>query len=116
MNFLQYLRGHPKDFEAWANITLDPSWTYEGVLPYYQAMEDFRGEFGSGNYLVLKTSVSRETLNHAHVIEDVHGHGGPLTVQPPPYTGMAEYFIKAGEEKGYQRKDLNGYFDEGKSV
>jgi len=45
--------------------------------------------------------------------EDMHGHGGEVTVQPPPFLGMAEYFIKAGEEKGIKRTDLNSRFDEG---
>ncbi|OXA57470.1 Glucose dehydrogenase [FAD, quinone] [Folsomia candida] len=48
--------------------------------------------------------------------EDVHGHGGEVTVQPPPFVGMAEHFIKAGEEQGFKRRDLNGRSGEGFSV
>jgi hypothetical protein len=47
--------------------------------------------------------------------EDIHGKGGEVNVQIPPYIGMAEYFLKAGEEKGFKRRDLNGRFDEGSS-
>lgn len=46
--------------------------------------------------------------------EDIHGHGGDVTVQPPPFVGMVEYFIRAGEELGYPRRDLNGRSGEGK--
>jgi choline dehydrogenase len=38
-----YFRGSPKDFDAWANITKDPSWKYENVLPYLKKSEDYHG-------------------------------------------------------------------------
>ncbi len=42
---MQYLRGHEKDFEAWANLTGDSSWNYDNVLPHFKAIEDFHGEY-----------------------------------------------------------------------
>lgn len=42
-----------------------------------------------------------------------HGHGGEMRVSLPPYLGMGEYFVKAGEEMGYPRTDLNAHYSEG---
>lgn len=36
-----HLRGHKKDFDNWANVTGDPSWSWEGVLPYFKSYEDY---------------------------------------------------------------------------
>lgn len=36
-----------------------------------------------------------------------------MRVSLPPYLGMSEYFIQAGQELGYPRTDLNAKFDEG---
>ena len=40
-----YLRGNPLDYDAWANITKDPTWKYENVLPYFKRHIDYNGEF-----------------------------------------------------------------------
>ncbi|CAG7818306.1 unnamed protein product [Allacma fusca] len=91
-NFLIYLRGHPKDFDVWANITGDPSWSYDGVLPHFKSIESYEGEFDNDEY---------------------HGHSGNMRISTPPYLGMAEMFIEAGQELGYPRADLNGRFETG---
>jgi len=36
-----HLRGNPKDYDGWANITEDPGWSYQGVLPYFKKYEKF---------------------------------------------------------------------------
>ncbi len=36
-----------------------------------------------------------------------------MRVSLPPYLGMGEYFVKAGEELGYPRTDLNAHYNEG---
>jgi len=45
--------------------------------------------------------------------EEIHGRSGDVRVQIPPFAGMEDYFVKAGEEKGFPKSDLNGYFNEG---
>lgn len=34
-----YVRGSPKDFDNWAEITNDSSWSYDKVLPYFTKSE-----------------------------------------------------------------------------
>ena len=40
-----YSRGSPLDYDNWANITGDPTWKYENVLPFFKKSLDYRGEF-----------------------------------------------------------------------
>ncbi len=40
-----YMRGHPNDYENWANITGDPEWNYENVLPFFKkSIANYKGK------------------------------------------------------------------------
>lgn len=43
INLMIHLRGHKHDFDRWANVTNDTSWSHEGVVPFFKAHEDYRG-------------------------------------------------------------------------
>jgi len=43
-----YIRGHPADFNRWAEYTEDERWSYENVLNFFKKSEDFKGEWNSG--------------------------------------------------------------------
>lgn len=45
LNYMLYVRGHPLDYEYWANITGDPEWKYENVLPQFKKSLDYNGAF-----------------------------------------------------------------------
>ncbi|CAG7718407.1 unnamed protein product [Allacma fusca] len=92
LNFLIHLRGSPADFDNWGNITGDPSWNYQNLLPYFKKSEDYRGEWKNSK---------------------THGTGGPIRIEVPSYHPLADYFVKAGAELGYPKTDLNGYYTEG---
>jgi len=42
-NDLVHSRGSPQDYDNWAAITGDPSWSYANVLKYFKMTEDFIG-------------------------------------------------------------------------
>jgi choline dehydrogenase len=45
-----YLRGHPNDYDNWANITGDPGWKYDNVLPFFKkSVAEYRGSFKSNS-------------------------------------------------------------------
>lgn len=46
-------------------------------------------------------------------IAKYHSHGGPLGVSLTPYIGLGEEWIKAGEEIGFKRTDLQAEYTEG---
>lgn len=60
LHAMGYMRGHPRDFDAWAEATDDARWSWEGLLPAFQAIED-----------------------HPLGGDGVHGRGGPMPVYMP---------------------------------
>lgn len=54
VNSMIHNRGSPKDFDNWANILNDDSFSYMNVLKYFRKMETFVGERfgpeGDGNF------------------------------------------------------------------
>ena len=67
INAMIYIRGAAADYDEWAQLTGDPSWSYEHVLPLFRRMED-----------------------NARGADRFHGVGGPLRVEdlrsPHPWT------------------------------
>jgi len=45
-----YNRGHPLDFDAWAELTNDSSWKYENILQYFKKSENFIGRGPASNF------------------------------------------------------------------
>ncbi|CAL8094312.1 unnamed protein product [Orchesella dallaii] len=91
LNLMIHLRGHKKDFDYWANITGDPEWSWEGVLPHFKSYEDY------------------EVLGD----NENHGYRGELRIERPDYIGLAPEFVRAAEELGYPNVDLNAPYTEG---
>ena len=58
INAMLYLRGQARDYDAWARITGDDTWSWKNVLPVFRASED----------------------HHAGATEH-HGEGGPWRVE-----------------------------------
>jgi len=54
LNFMVYMRGHPKDFDHWANLTGDKGWEYKNLIPYWKKMEDYHGNYPNGKLLSQK--------------------------------------------------------------
>lgn len=97
INYMAYVRGHPGDFDAWAEGGAT-GWGYDDVLPYFCKSEDLAPS------------------NEITVDQDAHGTGGPLgvSVRAPALDG-AKAFVAACEAAGIPRGDYNGR-DRGGSV
>ncbi|MEK9970724.1 MAG: GMC family oxidoreductase N-terminal domain-containing protein [Ferrovibrio sp.] len=88
MNAMIYMRGHPSDYDDWANQYGAAGWSWRDVLPYFKRAE------------------SNETQADA----DLHGHDGPLNVadlvSPHP---VSETFLQACDTLQIPRNaDFNG--------
>ncbi|ODM89499.1 Glucose dehydrogenase [FAD, quinone] [Orchesella cincta] len=94
INLMIHLRGHKHDFDNWANLTGDPEWSWEGVLPYFKSYEDYQ-DLGD---------------------EVNHGYKGELRIERPDYIGLAPEFVRGAEELGYPNVDLNAPYSEGFDV
>lgn len=95
LNGMQYTRGSRFDYDGWAADGCD-GWSYKDVLPYFLKSEDILIED-------LKSS-------------PYHSSGGPLAVSYSPPTGLANFYLNAGKELGYDVSDYNGKEQEGFSI
>jgi len=94
INYMLYVRGNRRDYDQWAEMG-NYGWSYDDVLPYFIKSEDNK--------------------NPKYAATKYHGIGGYLTVGEAPFrTPLAEAFIKAGEELGYDETDGNGESQTGK--
>lgn len=83
-----YVRGNRKDYDLWESLG-NPGWSYDNVLHYFLKSEDNRNPY------LVKTKY--------------HSAGRYLTVQESPWhSPLALAFLKAGEELGYENRDING--------
>ncbi|CAL8130308.1 unnamed protein product [Orchesella dallaii] len=89
-NDMAHTRGSPFDYNNYAHLLNDTSWTYSNVLKYFKLNEDFIGQ----------------------LFEDKHweyyGHNGPITVDTdtPPFLPI---WFEVAKELGYEIGDPNGY-------
>ncbi|MEM1416656.1 MAG: GMC family oxidoreductase N-terminal domain-containing protein [Myxococcota bacterium] len=90
INYMAYVRGHPGDFDAWAEGGAT-GWSYADVLPYFRKSE---GLTPSDDIVI-----DRE----AHNLE------GPLgvSVRQPALTGAIQ-FVEAATAAGLPKGDYNG--------
>src|SRR6185312_13598686 len=91
-NAMIYIRGAAADYDEWAELTGDPSWSYEHVLPLFRRMED-----------------------NARGGDEFHGVGGPLRVEDlrSPHR-WSRAVVQAAVAAGYPRNDdFNGARQEG---
>ena len=92
INGMQYTRGSKYEYDEWAKNGCT-GWSYKDVLPYFLKSEDIQIND-------LKSSV-------------YHSTGGPLAVSTGKVTPLADLYMKAGKEAGYDITDYNGEDQEG---
>lgn len=90
INYMAYVRGHPGDFDAWAEAGAI-GWSYRDVLPYFKKSE---GLTPSGDI---------------SIDSDAHNTSGVLgvAVRSPILTGARE-FVEAAVAAGIPQGDYNG--------
>jgi choline dehydrogenase len=90
LNYMAYVRGHPGDFDSWAEGGAT-GWSYAEVLPYFRKSEG----------LAPSDEISIDA--------PAHNSSGPLGVslRSPVLLGARE-FVEAAEAAGIPRGDYNG--------
>lgn len=90
INYMVWVRGHPEDFDHWAELGAD-GWSYEEVLPAFKRMED----------LIPSNEIT--------IDQEAHGTGGPVGVAVrSPMIPATRQFVEAAEAAGIPRGDYNG--------
>src|SRR5438874_3999487 len=90
INYMMYVRGHPGDFDAWAEGGAT-GWSYAEVLPYFRKSEGL--------------AASEDIVIDA----EAHNTTGPLGVSVrDPILPAARQFVDAAVAAGIPRGDYNG--------
>ncbi|MGI8835715.1 MAG: GMC family oxidoreductase [Pyrinomonadaceae bacterium] len=90
LNYMAYVRGHPGDFDSWAEGGAT-GWSYGEVLPYFRKSEAFT------------------PCDEIVVDEPAHKSDGPMGVSVrSPILPAAREFVEASEAAGIPRGDYNG--------
>lgn len=68
INGMIYMRGQSGDYDRWADLTGDPSWAWDKVLPLFKKSEDYHGGAGpmhgaGGEWRVEKQRLSWQILD-----------------------------------------------------
>ena len=92
INGMIYVRGNPKDFDRWAELTHSDTWNYQNCLPFFKRAEC--SDLGD---------------------PAVRGKDGLLKVRRAPGNSpLYQAWLAAGQEAGYPlQDDLNGFEQEG---
>lgn len=110
INGMIYMRGQARDYDNWASLVKDNSWSWENSLPYFKTHE---------SHYKLDNGEDREVGDNVH-FSDLHGHGGEWRVEKQRLSWeVLDSFAEAVVETGVKyTEDFNsgdnagvGYFD-----
>lgn len=110
INGMIYTRGQARDYDAWAKITGDDSWSWQNALADFKAHE---------NHYRLDQGADPITGNNSR-FSDMHGSGGEWRVEKQRLSwDVLDSFADAAEQAGIEKiDDFNagdnagvGYFD-----
>ena len=92
INACVYMRGHPRDYDMWAERYALPSWRFDNCLPYFKRCETFDG--GGDDF---RGDAGRLMVSHGNMLNP-----------------MFDALLEAGKQSGQGvSDDLNGYKPEG---
>lgn len=105
INGMIYMRGQARDYDNWAALTGDSSWSWENVLPDFKAHE---------NHYRLDGDADPETGDNSR-FSDMHGHGGEWRIEKQRLRwDVLEAFADAAVEAGVPKTvDFNSGDNEG---
>ncbi|XP_039298849.1 glucose dehydrogenase [FAD, quinone]-like [Nilaparvata lugens] len=93
LNYMLYVRGNKKDYDLWESLG-NPGWGSKDALHYFKKSED------NQNPYLVRTPY--------------HSSGGYLSVSEAHWQSpLVLSFLEAGQELGYDSRDINGEFQTG---
>ncbi len=114
LNYMLYVRGNRRDYDGWAGQG-NPGWSYDDVLPYFKKSEDNKNPslantkyHGKGGYQTVEVTIAKRRRT-----SETSTDAESLTQEAPFRTPLADIFVRAGTELGFQNRDGNGEFQTG---
>ncbi|MEY4748573.1 MAG: hypothetical protein RIQ60_787 [Pseudomonadota bacterium] len=104
INGMIYMRGQSRDYDGWAQLTGDPDWCWDSVLPFFMRHEDhWRLDPGTADPLADER------------FRALHGHGGEWRVEKQRLRwDILDAFARAAEQAGIPAtQDFNGGNNDG---
>ncbi|CAB3232838.1 unnamed protein product [Arctia plantaginis] len=106
LNFMVYSRGHPTDFDSWANITKDSTWEWENVLPYFiksERVEDptiFDSKDRSNHGFDGNVGLAKDKRNYVNdILESFESLGHHIRNDPVDKLGYSKMLLNIVEGK-----------------
>ncbi|CAH0591703.1 unnamed protein product [Chrysodeixis includens] len=104
LDYMVYSRGHPTDYDNWAKIVKDQTWSWENVLPYFKKSvkvddenflksPDTKKNYGSG--LIGLTIDNRDYANN--LLESCSEMGYDIVTDPESSFGYSKMLVSMGE-------------------
>uniref|UniRef100_A0A131YSQ1 Choline dehydrogenase n=1 Tax=Rhipicephalus appendiculatus TaxID=34631 RepID=A0A131YSQ1_RHIAP len=85
---MYYTRGHPRDYDRWANKYGAKGWAFEDVLPHFRDIENY----------------------HVQTADEYHGTGGEVPVDYSNATTLlCQLLMEACSQAGFPHVDYNGH-------
>ncbi|CAB3221171.1 unnamed protein product [Arctia plantaginis] len=106
LNFMVYSRGHPTDYDSWANITKDSTWEWENVLPYFiksERVEDptiFDSKDRSNHGFDGNVGLAKDKRNYVNdILESFKSLGHNIRNDPVDKLGYSKMLLNIVEGK-----------------
>ncbi|XP_075973553.1 ecdysone oxidase-like [Anticarsia gemmatalis] len=102
LNYLQYARGYPVDYDSWAEITNDDTWKWNNVLPAFIKSErlevpeilnsDAKKYHGTDGYLGITQENSSDITDYLNCFKEV-GHKIVTDFNPDSPLGYSKFLV-----------------------
>lgn len=114
INAMLYLRGQERDYNEWADLTGDNSWSWNKVLPIFKSVEDsWRGEgehHGVGNeWRVEQQRLSWEVLDRFAQAANQAGINSSSDFNTGDNQGVSKFEVN--QKRGWRWSSVRGFLD-----
>lgn len=108
MSFGVYGKGYPHDYDTWANITNDPSWSWESVQPLFCKNEKLIDKrilesnenhyYGTKGKIQIQKEYYKRNINFFNALEEI-GYEYHLDINPEHPIGFTNIMFNIGHDE-----------------
>ena len=106
LNYMLHVRGHPADYDSWAEEIGDPSWSYQEVRRYFDKAEKHVPVSEPSHWSSLTDDILSMARDSGYKVEDVNAEDNNKTLFTVPRVNQEEG-RRAGTYHSYLRGALH---------